>query len=158
MSKLIERITGISVLLLGLISVVLVALIYFGGTTTPLMVGEESLEVPKFTDTLLYWTYLLLFLTLGITVLFSLLNFFKKLAANPAAALKSLIPIVVFILIFVVGWLIGSEEKISILGYEGTDNEGFWARFTDMIIYAIYALFIGLGLTIAGTSIYKKLK
>lgn len=158
MSKLIERISGGTVLILGLISVVLVALIYFGGYTTPLTVGEESLEVPKFSETLLYWTYFLLFLTLAITVILTLFGFFKKLASSPAAALKSLIPIVIFIIVFVVGWLWGSEEKISIIGYEGTENEGFWARFTDMIIFSVYALFVGLFLTIIGSAIYKKLK
>ena len=158
MSKLIERISGGAVLILGLVSVVLVALIYVGGNTTPLTVGEESMEVPKFTETLLYWTYFLLFLTLAITLILTLFGFIKKLAANPMAALKSLIPIIIFIIVFVVGWFWGSEEKISIIGYEGTENVGFWARFTDMIIFAVYALFVGLFVTIAGSAIYKKLK
>ena len=54
--------------------------------------------------------------------------------------------------------MIGSPEKISIIGYEGTDNFGFWAQFTDMIIYATYALFIAIIGTIAGAGIYTKLK
>ncbi len=158
MSKLIERISGGAVLILGLVSVVLVALIYFGGNTTPLTVGEESLEVPKFSETLLYWTYFLLFLTLAITVILTLVGFFKKLASSPVAALKSLIPIVLFAIIFVLGWLWGSEEKISIIGYEGTENEGVMARFSDMIIFGMYALFTALAVTIAGTAIYRKFK
>lgn len=158
MSKLIERISGGAVLILGLVSVALVALIYFGGNTTPLTVGEESLEVPKFTETLLYWTYFLLFLTLAITVILTLVGFFKKLASSPADAIKSLVPIVLFIIVFVLGWLWGSEEKISIIGYEGTENEGVWARFSDMIIFSMYALFAALAVTIAGTAIYRKLK
>jgi hypothetical protein len=158
MSKLIERISGGAVLILGIVSVVLVALIYVGGYTTPLTVGEESMDVPKFTDTLLYWTYFLLFLTLAITLILTLVGFFKKLVSSPSAALKSLIPIVIFIIVFALGWFLGSDEKISIIGYEGTENEGFWARFSDMIIFAMYALFAGLFLTIAGTALYRKLK
>lgn len=158
MSKLIERISGGAVLILGIVSVVLVALIYVGGYSTPLTVGEESMDVPKFTDTLLYWTYFLLFLTLAITLILTLVGFFKKLASSPSAALKSLIPIVIFVIVFAVGWFLGSEEKISIIGYEGTENEGFWARFSDMIIFTMYALFAGLFLTIAGTALYRKLK
>ncbi len=159
MSKIVQRISGISVLLLGIISVALVALIYFGGSTdSPLMVGEESLAVPKFTDTLLYWSYFLLFLTLGLTLVFTLIGFVKKLIESPVKALKTLIPIVIFILVFVVGWLVGSDDKVTILGYEGTGNQGFWAHFTDMIIFAAYALFVAVALTIIGSGIYKKLK
>ncbi|MDO9154193.1 MAG: hypothetical protein Q7U47_10940 [Paludibacter sp.] len=157
MSKIIEKISGITVLLLGVVSVALVALIYLGGNAESISVGEESLIVPKFTDSLLYWSYFLVFLTIAITILLTLYGFIKTLISSPVSAIKTLIPLIIFALVFVVGWYLGSGEKISIIGYEGTDNEGFWARFTDMIIYSIYALFIGLALTIAGSAIYKKL-
>ena len=45
---------------------------YAGGNAESLMVGEESLTVPKFTDPLLYWSYFLLVLTLGYTLVFTL--------------------------------------------------------------------------------------
>jgi len=151
MSKIVERISGISVLLLGAVSVLLVILMYVGGNAESITVGEDSLTVPKFTDTLIYWSYFLLALTLGITLVMTLVHFVKQLLESPAAAIKTLIPLVLFILVFVISWFIGSGEKISIIGYEGTENEGFWAQFTDMIIYSIYALFIGLGLTIVGS-------
>jgi len=158
MSKLIGNISRIIILSLGLISVVLVALIYFGGNAESLSVGEDSLTVPKFTDALLYWCYFLLVLAVGITLLLTLVGFVKNLIASPKDGLKSVIVLIVFVILFVVAWFLGSPEKISIIGYEGTDNVGFWAQFTDMIIYAIYALFIGIALTIAGSAIYTKLK
>lgn len=158
MSKILEKISGLTVLLLGLVSVVLVTLIYVGGNDTPLMVGEDTLTNPTFTNPLLYWSYFLLVLTLGITVLFTLIGFIKKLAENPTNALKSLIPLVLFALVFVVSWFLGSGEQVAIIGYEGTENQGFWAQFSDMIIYSIYALFIGLAITIVGAGIYRKYK
>lgn len=158
MSKILEKISGLTVLLLGLVSVVLVTLIYVGGNDTPLMVGEDSLTNPVFTDPLLYWSYFLLVLTLGITVLLTLVGFVKQLIENPVAAIKSLIPLILFALVFVVSWFLGSGEKISIIGYEGTENEGFWAKFSDMLIFSIYALFIALGATIIGASVYRKYK
>lgn len=158
MSKFIEKLPGLSALILGLVSVLLVVLMYVGGNAESLMVGEESLTVPKFTDPLLYWSYFLLILAIGITLFVTLLSFVKQLIANPVSAIKTLVPLVGFILIFVVSWFLGSGEKISIIGYEGTENEGFWAQFTDMLIYASYALFIGLGLTIVGASLYRKYK
>lgn len=158
MYKLVQRISGLTVLLLGSISVVLVALIYFGGNAESLMVGEEALDVPKFTDPLLYWCYVLIVLTIGITILLTFVGFIKTFIESPKSGLKSLITIAVFVIIFVGSWFLGSADKISIIGYEGTENEGFWAQFTDMLIYASYALFIGIAVTIVGSSIYKKLK
>ena len=145
-------------MLLGLVSAVLVVLIYVGGNAESLTVGGDTLTVPKFTEPLLYWCYLLIALTIGITLILTLVGFVKKLVESPAAGLKSLIPIAIFIVIFVVAWFLGSSEKISIIGYEGTENEGYWAQFTDMIIYAIYALFIGVAVTIAGAGIYTRIK
>jgi len=158
MSKIVERISGISVLLLGLVSVLLVILIYVGGNAESIMVGEDALTVPKFTDPLLYWSYFLLILTLGITLMLTIVGFAKKLIDNPASAIKTLVPLIIFVLVFVISWFLGSAEKISIIGYEGTENEGFWAQFSDMLIFSTYALFIGLILTILGSGVYKKLK
>ena len=152
------NISKFTILVLGIISVILVALIYFGGNAESLIVGEDSLTVPKFTDTLIYWCYILIALTICITLGFSLYGFIKKLIESPKDGVKSLAVIAIFVILFVVAWMIGSPEKISIIGYEGTDNFGFWAQFTDMIIYATYALFIAIIGTIAGAGIYTKLK
>ena len=158
MSKLIGNISKFTILVLGIISVILVALIYFGGNAESLIVGEDSLTVPKFTDPLIYWCYFLIALTICITLGLTLIGFIKKLIESPKDGLKSLITLAVFVVLFVVAWLLGSSEKISIIGYEGTDNVGFWAQFTDMIIYATYALFVAIIATIAGAGIYTKLK
>jgi len=80
-------------------------------------------------------------LTLFITLFMALMGYVKSLISSPISAIKSLIPIALFVLIFVVAWNLGTGEKMSIIGYEGTENEGFWAQFSDMMIYAIYALF-----------------
>ena len=158
MSKLVGNISRFTILTLGIISVILVALIYFGGNAESLSVGEDTLTVPKFTDTLIYWCYFLIALTICITLGLSLIGFIKKLIENPKDGAKSLAVIAAFVVLFVVAWMIGSPEKVSIIGYEGTDNFGFWAQFTDMIIYATYALFVAIIGTIAGAGIYTKLK
>lgn len=158
MSKLIERVSGLTVLLLGIISVILVALMYIGGNADSLVIGEETLTVPKFTDPLLYWSYFLVVLAIGITISLTIYGFVKTLIASPASALKTLIPLILFAVIFIVSWMLGSAEKISIIGYEGTENVGFWAKFSDMLIYSSYVLFLALLVTIVGASIYRKVK
>lgn len=158
MSKIIEKAPKILAYLLVILSGIFVAMIYVGGNAESLEVGGELLTVPKYTDTLLYWSYFLIGLIVVITLLLIVLGFVKSLVANPLSAIKSLIPLIIFILIFVVAWSLGSAEKISIIGYEGTENEGFWAQFTDMVIYASYALFAAVVLAILGARVYTSLK
>lgn len=62
MLKIVEKISTFTILILGAVSVVLVALIYFGGSAGSLTVGEESLDVPKFTDAYCTGVMLLLYL------------------------------------------------------------------------------------------------
>jgi hypothetical protein len=159
MSKLIEKIPSLSVLILVIVSALLVLLIYVGGNTDSLLnAAGEALTVPKYTDALLYWTYALMFLSLFITLTSALIFYAKSLKEDPIIALKSLIPLAAFACIFLISWFLGSGDKMTIIGYEGNGNEGSWAQFTDMMIYTIYALFAGLGLTIIGTRIYISLK
>ena len=158
MSKIIEKAPKILAYLLVILSGIFVAMIYVGGNAESLEVGGELLTVPKYTATLLYWSYFLIGLIVVITLLLIVLGFVKSLVANPLSAIKSLIPLIIFILIFVVAWSLGSAEKISIIGYEGTENEGFWAQFTDMVIYASYTLFAAVVLAIFGARVYTSLK
>ena len=39
-----------------------------------------------------------------------------------------------------------------------TDNEGFWAQLSDMMIYAVYALFVGVIGCIIWGAIYTRVK
>ena len=158
MSKFIEKAPQILAYILVLVSAVVVGLIYFGGTAESIEVGGDLLPVPEYTDTLIYWAYFLLGLTLFITLTVTIINFVKGMIDNPLKAIKGLLPIIVFILVFVVSWFLGTDEKIAIIGYEGSDNFGFWAQFIDMVIYSIYAMFAAIVLVIVGTKIYTTQK
>lgn len=159
MSKLIEKIPGIAALVLVFVSILLVLLVYVGGDAASINNSAgEAITVPKFTDALLFWTYTLMGLTLGITLLMAGAGFVKGLIGDPKQAIKTLAPIVLFFLLFIVAWSLGSGERMAIIGYEGDGNEGNWARFTDMIIYVLYALFVGIIASIIGARIYTSLK
>ena len=85
-------------------------------------------------------------------------QFVDTFRVNAKKGWTSLAVIAAFLAVFVISWFLGSSETINIIGYEGTENEGFWAQFTDMLIFASYALFVGLALTIVGASLYRKFK
>jgi len=158
MTKFIEKVPALSALLLVSISIILVVLMYVGGNASSIDVAGDALTVPKFTDTLLYWTYFLLGLAICITLFMALLGYVKTFISSPKTALNTLIPLVLFVLLFIVAWSLSTGERMSIIGYEGTENEGFWARFSEMVIYSIYALFAAIGITIIGARIYTSSK
>lgn len=157
--KLLTRITGIIAILLLGVSIVLVGLMYMGPSAGSIeSAGGDVYNVPASTDALIYWCYALLIATAVAAVGFAIAKFANNLMVNPKGGIKTLATLVVFALIFVIAWNVGSPDKISILGYEGNQNEGFWAQFTDMLIYVCYTLFALLFLAIVGSRIYVKLK
>lgn len=158
MSKIIEKLPRILSLLLVLVSIVLVTLIYVGGQGDSIDYSGELLPIPIGTDALLYWTYALMILTVFVTIFGAIMNFSKAIYDHPKAAFKSLIPIALFFSIFIISWFLGSGEKMSIIGYDGTENAGFWAQFSDMMIYSIYFLFAAIGITILCSRIYIRYK
>jgi len=159
MTKFIEKVPALSALLLVSISIILVVLIYVGGNAESIANGAgEALTVPTFTDALLYWSYALVILAVCITILGAIFSYVKDFISNPSSAVKSLVPIALFVLLFVIAWNLSSGERMSIIGYEGTENEGAWAQFSEMVIYSIYALFAAIFVTIIGSSIYIRFK
>jgi len=159
MTKFTDKIPALTAVLLVSVSIILVALIYVGGNAESIdNIAGEALTVPRFTDALLYWSYVLVILAVCITIFGAILGYVKDFISNPVSAVKSLIPIALFVLLFVIAWNLSSGEKLSIIGYEGTENEGSWAQFSEMVIYAIYALFAAIGLTIVGARVYVSLK
>jgi len=77
------------------------------------------------------------------TLVFVIIGFCRMFQADKKKALFMLGVVVAFVLLFVICWALGSPEKINIIGYEGTDNQGFWAQLADMMMYASYALVCG---------------
>jgi hypothetical protein len=72
------------------------------------------------------------------------MGFCRQWKADKKKAMFSLCVLIAFVLLFVICWFLGSPEKIQIIGYEGTDNQGFWAQLSDMMMYASYALVCGV--------------
>ncbi len=152
------KITGLSLLIASFLLLLAFFVTLGQGSGTIDSAAGEAIHVPLLTDTVLYWTYILFAIAIVLTVAFALYKFVKSLISNPKSALKTLIPLVVFAGIFVVSFILGSGERMSIIGYEGTQNVGFWAQATDMFIYTIYTLFVLIILTIVGSRVYTSLK
>ncbi len=143
--KMIPKITLWTLLALG---IAVIAAFFLGGNSGAMEVAGDFLDIPKFSDLFLTWIYILL----GIAVLITLCVLVVKLGSdfkyNPKRAIRSLCVVVGAVLLCVVCWLMGSPEKLQIIGYEGTDNVGFWAQMADAVMYLVYILFAATIITV----------
>ena len=143
--KLIPKITLWVLLALGL---VFIALFFLGGSSGSLEVAGDFLDIPRFSDAFLIWNYVLFGLVVLVTLCVVVVEFANNWKTNRRKAYATLGVVCGFILLALVCWFLGSPEKIDIIGYEGSDNEGFWAQLADAVIYACYFLFAATILTI----------
>ena len=152
------KLTGLVLVILSFLLLIAFFATFSQGSESLASASGDLIQVPLLTDTILYWLYLLFALAILITLVVAVSQFVKGLIHDTGKALKSLVPIVLFALVFVVSYLLGSGERMSIIGYEGTQNEGIWAQLTDMMLYTVYTLMIALVVTIFGSRIYTALK
>jgi len=144
--SLISKVTLWVLLAIGLI---ISAMVFLGGNEEGgLEVAGDTLSVPVFTNLFLNWNYILLGIAILVTLVFVVAGFCRQFKADKKKALFKLCILIAFVLLFVICWFLGSPEKIQIIGYEGTDNQGFWAQLSDMMMYASYALVCGVIISI----------
>ncbi len=154
--KLLPKITLWSLLAIG---IVMIAMFFLGGSNGSLEVAGDFLDIPRFTDLFLIWNYILLLIVILVTLGVVVVEFINNWKTNRRKAYMTLGIVGGFILLACVCWFLGSPEKINIIGYEGTDNEGFWAQLSDAVIYACYILIIAtIGTMIWGVIHTKRLK
>ena len=144
--KLIPKITLWTLLALG---IVVIAMFFLGGS-------QGSLEVPKYTDLFLTWIYILVGLAVLITLCVLVVKLGSDFKYNPKRAIRSLCVVVGAVVLCVVCWMLGSPEEIKIIGYEGTDNVGFWAQMADAVMYLCYILFAATIITMIWGAIFTK--
>ena len=131
--------------LLALMGVGILASILFfaGGSNGSLEVAGDFLPIPKFTTLFLAWNYVLVALVCLVTLAVVVWEFVKTYKVDPKKAMTGLYVVLGFVVLVVVCWVLGSPEKIDIVGYEGSDNQGAMARMSDACLYLTYFLVLG---------------
>jgi purine-cytosine permease-like protein len=154
--KLLPKITLWSLLALG---IVFIAMFFLGGSNGSLEVAGDYLDIPRFTNAFLIWVYILLGIVVLVTLAVVVADFANNWKTNRRKAYMTLGVVCGFVVLACLCWFLGSPEKLHIVGYEGTDNEGFWAQLSDAVIYACYILVIStIGTMIWGYVHTKRLK
>ncbi|KAA6326036.1 hypothetical protein EZS27_024814 [termite gut metagenome] len=136
--QFLNKLSSYALYVLFAVILVVLGLFYFGGEVAQPIVPDMS--QPEYTDTLLYMAYGLFALVVIVTIAAFLFQFGGVLKDSPINALKSLSGVLIMVVILIVSWSIGSDEKLVITGYEGPDNVPFWLKLTDMFLYSTYFL------------------
>ncbi|MBQ0034591.1 MAG: hypothetical protein KBS77_04780 [Bacteroidales bacterium] len=154
-----DLIPKVSLWVLMIFGIIAAAFLFLGGNTAEgYEVAGDILAVPNFTNLFLGTNYVYFLLVLLVTLFFVIVAFAGNFKKDSKKAIFTLCVLAAFVLLFVVCWFLGSPEKLDIIGYEGTDNQGFWAQLSDMMIYACYALVAGVVGCIVWGAIYTRVK
>lgn len=152
----IQKISGTVLYVILAITLVILGLFYFGGEDTNRIVSDAEMSQPAYTDPLIYWIYVLMGVTICVTVVAAILKLISNFMDSPKEAIKSLVGIIALVVLLFVAWSMGSGEALVLPGYDGTDNVPFWLKLTDMFLYTIYFMMGALILLIFGFGIRKK--
>ena len=158
MNKFIENLPKYTLWVLFAISLVVSGIFIFGGSMEIEGNAGEMLSTFVHTDLFLNWTYILFALSVVITLFAAISSFITTLRKNPKKGIGTIVVLVVFAFVFVVSWFLGSPEELTIVGYEGTDNVGFWAQYSDMCLWATIIFSVATILALVGSTLYSKIK
>lgn len=157
MNSFMNKLPQYTLYALLVISLVFTVMFWAGGGTT-VEINGELWDEPTYTGLYLDWAYILCGIAVVLILIISIWKFIASFIANPKKGVATLVVLLLFAAVFVVSWSLGSDAKLEIIGYEGTDNEGVMARYSDMCLYAAYTLAGATVLSMLVTSIYSKIK
>lgn len=101
---------------------------------------EPNTQIDQFGSVLEYyvdWTYLLLIIAAGGTILFAVL----EIVLNPKGAVKTLIPIAALGVVAFIAYSSASSEIMHLPNYDGTGNEPVTLKWAGTSLFAMYILF-----------------
>ncbi|MEE0922476.1 MAG: hypothetical protein U0L47_08290 [Paludibacteraceae bacterium] len=153
--KLFPKVTLWVLMVVGIIAT---AMFFLGGSEGSLEVAGDFLDIPKFTNVLLYWIYALVVLVILATFGFVIAKLVETFKVDPKRGLTSVLVVLAAVALCALCWFLGSPEKIEILGYEGTDNVGNMARLSDAIMYLVYILTASTVAALIWGVVYTKIK
>ena len=153
--KLIPKVTLWVLMLVGIVASVM---FFVGGSEGSLEVAGDFLDIPKFTDILLYWNYVLVAVVILVTFGFVIAKLIETFKVDAKRGLVSVAVVLGAVALCALCWFLGSPEKIEILGYEGTDNVGNMARMSDAIMYLVYILTASTVAALVWGVVYTKVK
>lgn len=137
MSERTRKLTNYISWALMAITLVFVILFYFGGVVA----GTEGtrFEEPKVTNSFINYAYILIGITLALTIFFTVRN----LILNPKGLKLTLIAFGVGVVLVIIAALFADDTVLNLPHYKGKDNVPRTLLWTDIGLYVAYFL-VGL--------------
>ena len=154
----IHRTSRITLIVGILISIIVLALFYFGGQVADHEKVAADMSQPRFTDLILYWCYILLVVTVVVLIAFAIIDFARGLKDNPKKAMSGFLAIIALGALLVVTYIMGDGTLLNIPGYDGTDNVPTMLKLTDMWLYSCYFMMVVTILALIFTPLMTKRK
>ncbi len=115
-------------------------------------------EDTKWVTNSLTYTEVLLYISVGAVVLFSLFNFVLKLISQPKKAIISIVSIVLLLIIVFVAYSSASDEVLNMPTYDGPDNVPGTLKWSGAGLITAYILLALAVLSIIYVEIAKLFK
>lgn len=131
------------------LTVVFVAMFYLGGD-----VPDQPYTTPVYSDVLIQWAMVLLYLTAGLALLFPII----EIATNPRGAMKGLAGLVGLGLVVLISYSLSDATLLNLPGYTGADNNPAALEFADTVLYTMYILGVGTVLSIVVTEVLRRFR
>lgn len=157
---MLKKLPQISLIVFGLLSII-ASVLFFAGLGKETFISPNTFEEmtdSSFSDLFLGWAYVLFAIAFCLVIIFSVIGFVKNFKDAPKKAVRTLVVLIVLVAVFVISWACGSADELKIVGYDGGQNVGFWAQFSDMIIFTAYTLVCATVVALIGSIIYSKVK
>ncbi|MBR3884814.1 MAG: hypothetical protein IKJ31_08700 [Bacteroidaceae bacterium] len=120
------------------VSAVVLLLFYLVGYDNMSQVAAGMVTDPANLDLLMYWLYALLAISVVAVLCFSVAQFFSSLKTNPKSAIKGIVSLVLFVVLFGGAYALADDSSITING-KAFDETGTLI-LTDVCIYVQYVL------------------
>ena len=156
-----EKLTSLVLIALIVLAVIVIGSCYAMAPESLVLSDLQEPTEPNDpnTGTFLAYIYLLLGLTITVTIFAAISNFIVKLGSDARG--KTLIMLGgfgVLLVIMLITYLTGNGEPMHIIGYEGDENTSGWLMISDMLLRTAYIL-IGIAvISIIVSPFFKKLK
>ena len=144
-------------ILWGLVALtIIVALIFFCGSTESYPCNGINIDAPSFTPTFIGLAFVFIILASLVTLAFALITFVSKLMVDPKSVMVPLIFVGVLAVLFLITYFGADTTKMSITGYEGS-HEPWVYRITNMCMITSFILAGVAFIATIGSSLFKKL-
>ena len=116
------------------LTLIFALLFYMGGVVEG--TAGTRYEEPKVTNSFIFYTYILIGITLLLTIFFSIRN----LILNPKGLKMSLIALGIGVVLVVIAALLADDTVLNLPHYKGEGNVPRTLRWTDIGLYVAYFL------------------